>query len=150
MRILKHSLAAAIAALAIAAAPPAQAQTFIQPGTHGSVTLTVLDGATSLAGGVLRVSGREVREDEDYIREAVLFQIPPFDSTPAAFTAPFAFTPTSRTRILLINSDDARPITVRAAFHDRGGDSIGCHDIPLDPHERKSRRVHEIPLTPCP
>jgi hypothetical protein len=150
MRALKPGLALAIVVAALATALPARAQTFIQPGTLGSVTLTAQDGATSMAGGVLRLSGRELPEDEDYIREAVLFQIPRFDSAPAAFTAPFAFTRTSRTRVLLINSDDASPITIRAAFYDRGGNAIGCHDLSLDPHERKSRRVHELPLAPCP
>jgi hypothetical protein len=150
MKTPKHTLAAAIVVAVLWAALPARAQTFLPPGALGSVTLTALDGATSLAGGVLRASARELAEDEDYSREAVLFQIPRFESAPAAFTAPFAFTRNSRTRVILINSDDAVPLTVRAAFYDRAGNALGCHDFVLDPHERKARRVQEIPLAPCP
>ncbi len=150
MKTPKHTLAAAIVVAALSAAHPARAQTFFPPGTLGSVTLTAQGGATSMAGGVLRASEREIPGDEDYSREAVLFQIPRFDSAPASFTAPVAFTRNSRTRIVLINTDDAVPITVRAAFYDRAGNLLGCHDFALDPHERKSRRVQEIPLTPCP
>jgi hypothetical protein len=150
MMILRLHLVAALALAAIALALPAQAQSFIQPGTNGSVTLSALDGATSMSGGVIRASVREVAADEDYEREAILFQIPHFTSAPAEFTAPFAFTRHSRTRILLINSDDASPLKVRAAFFDRAGTSLGCNDITLDPHQRRSRKVQNIPLTPCP
>lgn len=128
----------------------ARAQDILPPGSHGTVTLTALDGATSLAGGVLRTSAREIQDDEDYAREAVLFQIPRFESAPASFSAPFAFRRQSRTRILLINTDDLSPLRVRAAFYRPGGELIGCNEVELAPHERRSRMAQRIPLTPCP
>ena len=131
-------------------AAEARAQAFLPAGSYGSVTLTALDGATTMAGGVLRAASREVRDDEDYAREAVLYQIPLFDSAPASFSAPFAFRRHSRTRVLLINTDDVSPLRVLAAFYRPGGEIIGCNEVELGPHQRLSRKVQNIPLGPCP
>ncbi|MDP3938628.1 MAG: hypothetical protein Q8R92_10895 [Deltaproteobacteria bacterium] len=149
---MKRMIALAFAltlALALAAGS-ARAQEFLPPGSYGSVTLTALDGATTLAGGVLRTSSREERDDEDYARDAVLFQIPLFENAPASFSAPFAFRRDSRTRVLLINSDDVNLLRVRTTFYRPNGDVIGCNEVELAPHERRSRRVQNIPLGSCP
>ncbi len=147
---MKRKIALAFALTLALAAGSARAQEFLPPGSYGSVTLTALDGATALAGGVLRTSSREVQDDEDYAREAVLFQIPRFENAPASFSAPFAFRRNSRTRVLLINSDDVNQLRVRAAFYRPNGEVIGCNEVELAPHERRSRRVQNIPLGLCP
>lgn len=147
---MKRTIGFALVLAVLFAAAPSQAEDFIRPGSYGSVTMRVLDDATSLAGGVFRLSNKVVRDDEDYAREAILFQMPHFQSAPAAFSAPFAFRRHSRTRIVLINTDDVNPIVVRVAFYRPDGTVIGCNETELAPHQRKSRSVQSIPLSGCP